>query len=153
MAWLDKPTLALSLLIASGPLLAGEAPPLAPPTLSADTTVATAGYYRLSWTHPGMADSLAFELQESPTADFTAAETVYQGPDRATSHSGRTDGDYHFRVRALTGESASAWSAPVTVQVRHHSLLRAGLFFALGALVFIATLALILRGARPERQP
>lgn len=152
MAWLDRPTLALSLLIASGPALAGEAPPLAPPALSADSAVATAGYYRLSWTHPDMADSPAFELQESPTADFTAAEIVYHGPDRATTHSGRADGDYHFRVRALADGSASGWSAPVTVQVRHHSLLRAGLFFALGALVFVATLGLILRGTTSERR-
>lgn len=150
MAWLDRPTLALSLLIASGPALAGEALPLAPPALSADSAVATAGYYRLSWAYPDAADSPAFELQESPTADFAAAEIVYHGPDRATTHSGRADGDYHFRVRALADGSASGWSAPVTVQVRHHSLLRAGLFFALGALVFVATLGLILRGTTSE---
>lgn len=153
MAWLGKPTLALSLLIASGPLLAGEAPPLAPPTLSADTAVATAGYYRLSWTPPDAAAPLAFELQESSAPDFTGAVIAYRGPDRATTHSGRADGDYHFRVRALAGDVAGAWSTPVIVQVRHHSLLRAGLFFALGALVFVATLGLILRGARPESRP
>lgn len=152
MPWIAERALALSLLIVSGPVPAGETPPLASPSLQTDSVTATAGFYRLSWEHPATTAPLDFELQESLSADFAGAKPVYTGPDRATSHSGRADGDYHFRVRALDGERSSAWSPAVTVQVRHHSFLRAGLFFALGALVFVATLIVILRGNAPEER-
>lgn len=152
MPWPIERVLALSLLIVSGLTTAGETHPLAPPSLRSDSDTATAGYYRLSWDYPDPVSEALFELQESRSSDFAAARVVYRGPDRATAHSGRADGDYHFRVRMLTDAAVSAWSPPVTVQVRHHSLLRAGLFFALGALVFLATLALILRGASTEKR-
>lgn len=153
MPWQLERALALSLLVVSGLAPAGETPPLASPALETDSETATAGFYRLSWQHPDPARAPVFELQESPSPDFAAAPVVYRGPDRATAYSGRADGDYHYRVRAIAGGTASAWSPAVTVRVRHHSLLRAGLFFALGALVFFATLALILRGASTETRP
>lgn len=143
-----------ALLLTFGLAHAGETPPPASPVLSADTEVATAGYFGLSWglsrRPAGEADGAParFELQEAAGPAFGAPRTLYTGPDRATALSGRKDGTYYYRVRADGGP----WSAPVAVEVAHHSLVRAGLFFALGAAVFAATAVLILRGAHEGRR-
>ena len=145
----DGPGLA-ALLLTFGLAHAGGTPPSASPELSADTTVATAGYFGLSWGLAGEAGGAParFELQEAPDPAFAAPRTLYAGPDRATALSGRPDGTYYYRVRADGG----AWSPVVAVEVAHHSLVRAGLFFALGAAVFVATVVLILRGDARERR-
>ncbi|MFZ5621435.1 MAG: fibronectin type III domain-containing protein [Pseudomonadota bacterium] len=145
----DGPGLA-ALLLTFGLAHAGGSPPPASPELSADTTVATAGYFGLSWGPAGEAGGAParFELQEAPDPAFAAPHTLYAGPDRATALSGRPDGTYYYRVRADGG----AWSPVVAVEVMHHSLVRAGLFFALGAAVFVATVVLILRGDARERR-
>ena len=121
------------------------------PLLASDTEIATAGYYRLSW--QGETSAVEYELQASSNADFSTPRLIYRGPDLATVISGQADGDYFYRLRARqagerTGGRSGAWSAPVKVHVQHHSLARALAFFAAGALVFIATLLLVLRGAR-----
>lgn len=122
-------------------------PPQAPatPSLTSDSTRPTAGYYQLNWSG---ASTTSFQLQESRQADFAGAVTLYQGPDRATVLTGRPDGDYYYRLRILDTDGAGPWSDPLEVQVRHHPLARALLFFALGALVFLATLVAILAGNR-----
>ncbi len=144
-----KRRLALALLIYSGLLSAREAPTPAPPSLTADVEVATAGYFSLSWrlSRDASADHVDFELQESATASFDDARVVYTGPDLATTFTGRSDGTYYFRLREVDVDGRNQWSEVVTVQVKHHPLQRAVIFFALGALVFLATLALVLRGA------
>ncbi len=116
------------------------------PTLHTDTTVATAGYYRLTWDWP-QSDNRRFELQEAQNADFTAPRTLYQGPDRASLLSGRTDGQYYYRVR-LNPENGQPgpWSDSVQIAVEHHSLGRAWTFFGVGAGVFLATLGLVVGG-------
>ena len=121
------------------------------PVLTSDTQLATAGYYQLSW-RPGVAGAsnktLQFELQQSSSSSFHISKIVYQGPDRASVISGKPDGQYYYRVRSLLPDQRmSDWSQPVQVEVMHHSLARAWLFFALGALVFITTLAFILISA------
>ncbi|MEX2496835.1 MAG: hypothetical protein WD448_12140 [Woeseia sp.] len=112
-----------------------------PVQLRSDTEVATAGYFQLRWA----ADS-PVELQEDQTPDFTSPRTLYSGSDKARILSGKSDGDWYYRARPAT--SRGAWSDTVGVTVRHHSLERAVGFFALGAVVFLATLILIVSGAR-----
>lgn len=112
------------------------------PELEADTDVATAGYYQLRW----FADR-AIVLEESGTADFETPKVVYRGSDAARVMSGKADGDLYYRVRDT---ETGAQSDIVKVTVRHHGLDRAFAFFALGATVFVATLLLILAGARSE---
>jgi hypothetical protein len=51
-------------------------------------------------------------------------------------------------VREVGEGRVYPWSEPVTVTVAHHPLSRAVAFFTVGALVFLATLGLIVRGAR-----
>jgi hypothetical protein len=134
-------------------LSASAGPDALAPSLSSDTEVATAGFYRLEWQWEGASPDTAdaFEVQESTRADFGNASALYRGPDLATVISGRRDGTRYYRVRA-TGEGAprGVWSNVVKVQTAHHPLSRALAFFAAGALVFSLTLALILRGSRGQ---
>jgi hypothetical protein len=126
-------------------LLASPGVALAAPSLETDTPLATAGYYQLQWDG---ADASDHELQESLHADFSDPVTLYRGADRATMLTGRPDGEYHYRLRALHQDGPGPWSQTLRVEVRHHPLSRALLFFAMGALVFLATLAAILAGNR-----
>ncbi len=111
--------------------------------LGSDTQVATAGYYQLHWT----ADTPQVTI-EFRTPGSQRAHILYTGPDRATVISGQTDGTRIYRAGEVgPGGNIIAWSKPVTVTVAHHPLSRALAFFAVGALVFLATVALIARGA------
>ncbi len=108
--------------------------------LEADTDVATAGYYQLRWS-----STSPVVLEEAQTAEFASPRVIYRGSDGARVMSGKPDGELYYRVRNSDGD---ARSNVVKVTVRHHSLERAFAFFALGATVFIATLLLIVSGAR-----
>ena len=117
------------------------------PVLTTDTQLVTAGYYQLSW-QPGLVGAsnkvTGFELQRSATKSFRLIKTIYRGPDRASVISGRPDGVYYYRVRAIySDQTISGWSKPVQVRVQHHSLQKAWLFFTAGALVFVITLLFI----------
>lgn len=112
--------------------------------LSTDTTLATAGYYRLSWA----ADTPLVAIEERNPASG-AARVLYTGPDRATLISGQASGTQIYRAGEIGPDGeVSAWSEAVTVTVEHHPLNRALAFFAVGALVFSATTVLIVHGAR-----
>lgn len=123
----------------------GVAQSLAAPGLSSDTDVATSGFFRLAW---HAAPGLESELQEARSPDFDDAQRRYYGTDRARFVSGKADGRYYYRVRTFNDEHPSPWSQAVVVEVRHHPLWRAVGFFALGALVFLATVWLVLRRPR-----
>ncbi len=120
------------------------APPAggAPVELHASTEVATAGYFQLHWSAPGK----AVVLQEDTTPAFTSPRLVYRGPDNARVLSGKTDGEWYYRAR--TAGSDGVFGDVLEVTVQHHSLARALAFFAVGALVFLATLTAIITGAR-----
>ena len=117
-------------------------------SLSSSDEVATGGYYQLSWENGR--DATAFQLQESRSAEFSQPKVIYQGGDLASVISGRSDGEYHYRIRQVDeeGKPATAWGEPLQVTVKHHSLGRAFVFFALGLVVFVITLVAILRGSR-----
>jgi len=120
-----------------------------PPTLQSDSELATAGYYRLSWEGIATSDYL---LQEASDPDFTNVKTLYEGPDTASLVSGRSNGVYYYRVRTIDqSEDPGAWSNIAKVEVTHHPLSRAFMFFALGAIVFFATLIVVVAGNRAHR--
>ncbi len=110
--------------------------------LSSDSQRATAGYYQLSWS--GNID--LFQLQESIAADFQTVNIIYNGKDLARVMSGKPDGDYYYRV--IDPDNNSLMSNVVKVTVAHHPLENAILFFIAGAIVFISTLVLIIKGNR-----
>jgi hypothetical protein len=130
----------------SASVAASDAAPV--PTLQTDTAVATAGFYRLIWSDAGTGLPV-YELQESDDGSFSSPYTVYTGQDQASVLSGQPNGRYTYRVRAKFDDgSISDWSQPVSVTVAHHPLSRAFAFFAAGAVVFLATLGLIIVGNR-----
>ncbi len=116
----------------------------AQPTLEADSELATAGYFTLSWSD-GAGN---YELQQSGPDSTLAIKLIYSGPDEARVVSGLADGRYQYRVRYLADEVQSDWSEPVSVIVAHHSLAKAWLFFTVGLVVFVALLAAIWLGNR-----
>lgn len=113
------------------------------PRLSVDNDIASAGFFRLSWE----TDAESVELQQATGSDFRKPITVYIGPDRAAVISGKPDGAWYYRVRAVNNSRAGPWSEPVTVAVAHHSLSRALMFLTLGVIVFIAIVLVIVRGS------
>lgn len=122
------------------------------PELRTDSGKASAGYYRLTWDWQD-AGNVQFQLQESRSEEFSSAETIYEGPDRATLLSGRRDGDYYYRARLQPRQGdTSPWSEVVHVRVEHHSLGRALLYFGIGAGVFVATAGLIIAGTLKSRK-
>lgn len=147
-------------------LLAGCVPLVvsASPMLAVDTDIATAGYYRLTWSVEDTNSSPVFILQEATTPKFENPEIVYKGPDLATVISGKSNGMYYYRVRLKqpTGSAGTdpkelisketpkeaMWSQVVSVDVKHHSLPKAIGFFIAGFIVFAATLFMIVSGAR-----
>ena len=118
-------------------------PLFATPVLESDSEMSTAGYYRLNWQSNTAGD---FVLEESTNQTFSNIKTLYQGPDTATLISGRPNGIYFYRVRNSLENVESGWSNVKRVEVSHHSLDRAFTFFALGAIVFIATLGVVILG-------
>ena len=122
--------------------------PLQVPSLSSDTEIATAGFYRLSWQTDGITQ---VELQEADNPDFADASIDYQGPDDASVVSGKPNGTWYYRARVIGDQQAGPWSTAVKVTVAHHPLYRAFMFFGLGVVVFVATLLLVVRGAERER--
>jgi len=56
-------------------------------------------------------------LEESASADFNDAQTIYQGPLTDRTIYGRSDGDYFYRVNATEAGNTSDWSKGVAVRV------------------------------------
>jgi len=117
----------------------------AQPQLHSNTTLATAGYFQLSWQSDPPSQ---YTLQQAQRADFSDGRTIYQGQDQTTVVSGLPDGRYLYRVR---NQDSSGWSDPVEVSVKHHPLSRALGFFALGAVMFLTTLVVLINGVRSSR--
>ena len=112
-------------------------------SLTTNTTLATEGYFVLSWS----TDFDSVTLLQSNSSDFQnpfAREIPGSGEITIT---GLTDGDYHFRLQRDGG----AVSNLLTVSVLHHSLTRALLFFLLGLALFITLVTTILIGTNRAR--
>ncbi|MDX1811971.1 MAG: hypothetical protein R3240_08495 [Gammaproteobacteria bacterium] len=107
--------------------------------LSSNTTLANAGYYQLSWTAP---DHEPVILEEAHSNKFLQTREIYRGNDTSTAISGKTNGDYYYRIKTV---DSPQWSNSINVRVEHHSLGKAFLFFAFGFIVFAATCVVIIR--------
>ena len=112
-------------------------------TLEPESLESNEGYYQLRWEAEE-----PIRLVEASSPDFADARALYSGTDTGRVVSGKPDGTWYYRLESADG--ARILSSPATITVRHHSLVRAFSFFALGAVVFCATLGLILF-ARPDR--
>jgi len=119
-------------------------------TIMSSTQNSKDGGFNLSWELP---ENTRIELQQSGYAspDF---KTIYRGSDSATVITGLPDGNYLFRARLInTDGSFSGWNESLKITVEHHSLTRAFGFFLVGAVVFLATLILILSGSKANNTP
>ncbi|MCG7913223.1 MAG: fibronectin type III domain-containing protein [Candidatus Thiodiazotropha weberae] len=119
------------------------------PLLSLAPAQSTDGKATLSWELP---EGASVEVESSLDDRFVNVVPLYQGSDRSTVLTGLSDGSYHFRARITHQNGAiSPWGEPVSLLVEHHSLVKAVSFFVIGAVVFVATLLLIILGARREQ--
>lgn len=118
-----------------------------------DSNFTQSGSLKLSWTIKDsvlQSDLILFELQQSRDADFDSMLVRYQGTDLATYLSGLAEGSYHYRVRTIIDSNTSDWSEPILVVVKHHSLQLAFLLFGIGAVVFLSTVFVVVRGVKEE---
>lgn len=111
-------------------------------TLNVSPQTSSDGVFRVHWEGPDVKAG----LQLSTQGDFSHLLTVYAGEDRAALISGKPDGVYQYRLLDANGQVV----ARATATVKHHSLSRAWMFFAVGLLVFLATAVLVMRGARAD---
>ncbi len=106
------------------------------------------GDFALSWTGP---DGAVFRLVERPGAD-DAVTTLYEGPQRGSTVTGRTGGEYGYQVALVEDGVERAWSEPCSVLVVPYPLSLAFVFFGFGLVVTLATVVLIVRGHRAHRR-
>lgn len=115
-------------------------------TIAAAPSLSNDGRVVVSWESPSDG---RVHIQYARDEVFTSQSTLYLGQDTASVITGLVDGDYHYRGRMERPDGTfSDWSPTVNITVEHHSLFRALSFFLLGCVVFVATLLLIILGAR-----
>lgn len=98
------------------------------------------GHLKLEWDAP---ENIKVEVQKSETIDFNNPTLIYRGIDRASFISGLENGDHFFRVKEEGGD----WSSTLTIHVQHQSLQLAFILFTLGAVVFILTVFVVVKGS------
>jgi len=99
------------------------------------------GAYQLKWKGPDGAD---YRLEED-------GRTLYRGPDRASSVSGRGAGEYLYRVAVKT-DNGWSFGPSCTVRVSPPSLALAFTFLGMGFLVFLVVLLVVIAGHRAHRR-
>jgi hypothetical protein len=107
------------------------------------------GDYQISWSGSEGASFRLVELEAGAPIDSSVV--LYEGPQRASTVTGRAEGDYGYAVAELGGDQA-LWSEICQVKVRPYPLTLAFTFFAFGLLVTLATVALIVRGHRAHKR-
>ncbi|MCB1669470.1 MAG: hypothetical protein R3F41_06015 [Gammaproteobacteria bacterium] len=118
------------------------APVLAAPALESNLSVSNEGYFVLSWEQPVSDSSLRLQQAGDPGFTTDVEEWPVSGASQFTQ-SGLFNGDYYFRLIDNDGSSNT-----LVIQVRHHSLARASLFFSLGAVLFSILVLTLLLGRR-----
>ena len=106
-----------------------------------DEITLTSGHVRLDWVSD---DGEHFILEQATSEDFQDARVIYEGPDKASFISGLNNGIYYFRIKS-DGDDGSD---QVKTVVEYQSLSLAFSLFGVGAIVFILTSAVIIRGSQ-----
>ncbi len=84
-------------------------------------------------------------LEMAGDTSFRDAQEIYRGPNHAFFLSGLSGGEYFLRLTDEAGEH----SAAVELTVAHQSLNQALWLTLVGAIITLAIIATIVRGARP----
>ncbi|MHC5037488.1 MAG: fibronectin type III domain-containing protein, partial [Planctomycetota bacterium] len=96
--------------------------PPAPASITVPPTSST-GNYTVSWT--ASAGAPLYELEESTDAGFVTAVSLHFGSNTTFQVTGRVNGTYYYRVRAMNSVGMSAWtdgSNPCTVTMTQAAL-------------------------------
>ena len=114
--------------------------------LSCPAAASDTGAYRLSWQGPDGAD---YRLTETAG---DGSRVVYQGPDVASTMTGRSAGAYSYRLEVLEPGGTPGSSVSCSVDVAPPPLSLAVGVFGLGLIITLATVVLIGRGHRRHRR-
>ncbi len=114
--------------------------------LSCPAAANDTGAYRLSWEGPEGAE---YRLTESAG---DGSRIVYEGPDTASTVTGRDEGTYTYRLEVLAPGGTPGSSTSCTVDVAPPALSLAFGLFGLGLVICLATVTLITRGHRRHRR-
>lgn len=104
------------------------------------------GAYKIAWDAPEGVDARLIET----SADGVV--TIYEGPDRASTITGRREGDYLYQVVVVRDGLALEPSEGCVVKVRPYPIEVAFAFFGAGLTVTLLTIALVLVGHRAHRR-
>lgn len=111
------------------------------PSLDCPGSTNDTGAYRIAWSG---ADGAEVRVEEN-------GALVYEGRQDATTVSGRTAGDYVYRI-GVADAGEAAWSDTCTVAVAPPSLALAFTFFGVGLAVFASLVVVVVRGHRAHRR-
>lgn len=108
------------------------------------------GAYRIAWDGP---DGATFRLVETElSASAPRERLLYEGPDGASTVSGRAEGLYRYKVGIVENDQVHAWSEACEVHVEPPSMHMAVTLFGVGFAVVLATVMTILFGHRAHRR-
>jgi hypothetical protein len=116
-------------------------------TLNTDTTLATEGYFVLSWNSPSPTTTYSLRQSDATSSNRTRAENL--PANGAITITGLADGQYSYQLFSAGQPRGN----PIEVTVQHHALSRALGFFSLGLALFCLLVISIAVGHRLTRQP
>jgi hypothetical protein len=111
-----------------------------PRFLGETTQVTDTGYYTLRWSNP---KQQPVTIDRATSIDFHDSQPVFQGTETSTFVTGLGDGTYYFRLQSETVQPDI-----LRLTVAHRSLTESLALFCVGAIVFLASALVILRGVR-----
>ncbi|MCK4332096.1 MAG: PEGA domain-containing protein, partial [Thermoplasmatales archaeon] len=90
-------------------------PPTTPLFNESGVVIDSDGNYEINWSSSERA--ISYILEEASDHSFTNPIRVYKGSEKKASISGKSDGDYYYRVRACNRAGESEWCSTKTVKV------------------------------------
>ncbi len=140
-------------LVAALALVGANAVPALRATASPDAP-SSDGTFEMTWRPPTPnegVDGYEFEVHLDTTGTGNDFARWYQGAATQSFVSGMSDGTVLARVRGRShGQAWSAWSAPVRIEIAHHSMTKALTLMFIGFAVFLIIVGYI--GAMAVRE-
>ncbi len=127
----------------------------APEFVQSSVLTSNSGFFKLEWRITDelpLQEGYSFLLEQSNDENFNHIKSIYKGSDLATYISGLPNGTFYYRVKIIEqqNQKESQWSPHLQARVEHFSLQFALTLCALGALVFLLTVAVIVIGVRSK---
>ncbi len=90
--------------------------PLSAPVMDEIDNPDGASSYTVSWSN--VSGATLYVLEEDDNESFDSPEEIYRGEDTEKTVSGKDEGTYWYRVKAINSSSESLWGGPVYTTVR-----------------------------------